>query len=51
MTAVAEFKAGLERLGYGLVDSWENPEKKCPIPFHAGHSLNRYLGFYFRRSA
>jgi hypothetical protein len=34
-----------------MVDSWENPDKKCEIPFHPEHSLERYHGFYFRRAA
>jgi putative methyltransferase (TIGR04325 family) len=51
ITAAGEFLASFEKLGYALVDTWENPDKKCPIPFHPGHSLDRYHGFYFRRSA
>jgi len=38
-----------DSLGYSLVDTWENAEKRCDIPFHPGHSLDRYRGFYFRR--
>ena len=37
-------------LGYALVDTWENPDKSCRIPFHPDRSLNRYHGFYFRRT-
>jgi putative methyltransferase (TIGR04325 family) len=40
------FVRGLEGLGYRLVDSWENPEKGCPIPFHPEHSLRGYTGMY-----
>ncbi len=49
ITATAEFLKGYDDLGYALVDTWENPDKKCEIPFHADRSLERYHGFYFRR--
>lgn len=48
VTSIGEFLRGFERLGYALADQWENPEKRCEIPFHAGHSLDRYYGFHFR---
>ena len=37
-----------DAFGYTLVDTWENAEKRCDIPFHPGRSLDRYRGFYFR---
>lgn len=37
--------------GYRLVDWWENPEKSCIVPFHPGHSLDRYYGFLFKRES
>lgn len=40
---------GLEALGYTLVDQWENPEKKCTIPFQPKYSLDEYRGFFFSR--
>lgn len=43
------FVQSLQALGYECVDEWENPEKRCEIPFHPGHSLDHYHGFYFRR--
>lgn len=49
VTAIGDFLGDFDRLGYALVDQWENPDKKCEIPFHAGHSLDRYYGFHFRR--
>jgi putative methyltransferase (TIGR04325 family) len=49
ITALSEFQSAYERLGYEVVDSWENPEKRCEIPFHPEHSLNRYCGLYMRR--
>lgn len=51
VTAVGEFLAAYDALGYKVVDTWENPDKSCPIPFHADRSLDRYHGFYFRRAA
>jgi putative methyltransferase (TIGR04325 family) len=47
--SAASVLSAYEAIGYTLVDTWENPEKKCAIPFHADHSLDRYHGFYFRR--
>ena len=49
MSASGESLRAWEALGYSLVDQWENPEKRCAIPFHAEHSLDRYYGFHFRR--
>lgn len=47
--SVAEFLRPLEQLGYQLIDSWDNPDKKCHIPFYPEHSLERYHGFLFSR--
>lgn len=47
--AMDEFIQSFERLGYTLLDRWENVEKSCPIPFREGHSLDRYYGFQFSR--
>jgi putative methyltransferase (TIGR04325 family) len=49
VTSVGDFLKGIDVLGYKLVDQWENPEKKCEIPFHPEYSLDHYHGFYFRR--
>jgi putative methyltransferase (TIGR04325 family) len=49
IAAAGEFLASFEPLGYRLVDTWENPDKRCHIPFHPSHSLDRYHGFHFRR--
>lgn len=51
VTAFSEFQSAYRKLGYEAVDTWENPEKRCDIPFHPEHSLDRYYGFYFRRTA
>ncbi|HLJ17371.1 MAG TPA: TIGR04325 family methyltransferase [Bryobacteraceae bacterium] len=45
-----EFIRSLEGIGYRLVDSWENPEFSCYIPFHADKTVRAYSGFYFRLS-
>lgn len=49
ITAIPEFLRAIESLGYRLVDQWDNPDKKCEIPFYPEQSLDRYYGFYFRR--
>jgi len=46
---VPAFLQEIGALGYDLLDQWDNPDKKCEIPFHPGHSLERYYGFHFRR--
>jgi len=43
-----EFISSVCALGYVLIDSWENAEKSCLIPFHPEHSLDHYCGLYFR---
>jgi putative methyltransferase (TIGR04325 family) len=50
ITAAGEFLRSFEELGYALVDTWENPDKNCRIPFHPDRSLDRYHGFHFRRA-
>ena len=50
IAAQGEFLKSFDALGYALVDSWENPDKKCEIPFHPERSLDRYHGVYFRRA-
>ncbi|MHB8383169.1 MAG: TIGR04325 family methyltransferase [Candidatus Binataceae bacterium] len=42
------FIAAFEALGYLLVDSWDNPEFSCVIPFHPAHTIKSYSGMYFR---
>ena len=44
-----ELLQGLRERGYDLVDRWENPDRRCHIPFHPAQSLDRYFGFHFRR--
>lgn len=48
VAAIDEFVAGIQALGYGLVDRWESFERYMRIPFESEHSIDRYHGFYFR---
>jgi len=48
ITALGAFTQSLAGLGYERVDQWDNPDKRCTIPFHPGHSLEGYHGFHFR---
>jgi len=41
------FLEPLERLGYELVDSWENAEQSCQIPFSV-QRVDAYSGLYLR---
>ncbi len=43
------FIAGIEGLGYTLVDHWESPERHVRVPFHDELAVDRYHGFHFRR--
>lgn len=49
VTAVPEFIAGMEALGYALVDHWQSLERSFRIPFRHGHDVDSYHGFYFAR--
>jgi putative methyltransferase (TIGR04325 family) len=49
ITAILDFTKSFEALGYKMIDHWNNPDKSCPIPFYAEHSLDGYHGFYFRQ--
>ena len=44
-----EFLQSAYDLGYELVDSWENPEFGCYIPFHPDHSVRAFSGLYLRQ--
>jgi putative methyltransferase (TIGR04325 family) len=45
-----KFVESLESLGYRLVDSWQNLELGCSIPFHPDRAVPSYSGLYFRRN-
>jgi putative methyltransferase (TIGR04325 family) len=44
----AELVAGMERLGYRLVDSWRAPEFSVTLPYNPEHWVREYSGLYFR---
>ncbi len=46
-----EFLASAYDLGYELVDSWDNPEFGCYIPFHPDHSVRAFSGMYLRQKS
>jgi putative methyltransferase (TIGR04325 family) len=41
------FVSGITALGYRVVDSWENAEQFCRIPFAPERDIDAYCGFYF----
>jgi putative methyltransferase (TIGR04325 family) len=43
------FIRGLARLGYEIVDEWEDRVHSCHIPFHPEKSVAHYSGLYLRR--
>ena len=43
----AQLVAEAERMGYRLVDDWQNREQHCEIPFTRGRDIDAYSGFYF----
>jgi putative methyltransferase (TIGR04325 family) len=43
----AELVGEAERMGYRLVDDWQNREQHCEIPFTRGRDIDAYSGFYF----
>lgn len=44
-----EFLQSAYDLGYELVDSWDNPEFGCHIPFHPDRSVRAFSGLYLRQ--
>lgn len=49
VTAVPEFIAAMESLGYTKQDQWHSTERHLRIPFEPAHSIDGYHGFYFHR--
>lgn len=49
IAAYAPFLEGFTRLGYQIVDRWQNPDKHCQIAFEPEHSVDVYHGFYLLR--
>ncbi len=50
IAAVPEFIEAMRQLGYEVVDRWESFERQLRIPFTEGMAIDRYYGFYFRRT-
>ena len=46
----AHFIDAIEKLGYELVDSWQQ-NRTCYIPFEPERFVDAYHGFYFRLQA
>ena len=46
-----EFLQSAYDLGYELVDSWDNPEFGCYIPFHPDHCVHAFSGMYLRQKS
>ncbi|HWF66319.1 MAG TPA: methyltransferase, TIGR04325 family [Acidobacteriaceae bacterium] len=44
-----EFLQSLADLNYEVIESWENPEFGCSIPFYPDHSLRAFSGMYLRQ--
>ena len=42
-----EFIEAIARLGYELIDFWDDIANSCVIPFHPEKSIYAYKGFYF----
>lgn len=49
IAAVPEFVAGMQALGYTIVDRWQSFERHLEVPFAAECDIDSYHGFYFRR--
>ncbi len=49
VTAIGEFVAEFESIGYVVADRWESMERYMRIPFEPDYSIDRYYGFCFRR--
>ena len=45
----ADFFGSIARLGYELVDVWDDEVDSCRVPFHPERSIRAYKGLYFRR--
>jgi len=50
VSALGEFIAGMEALGYEIVDLWQSFERHLEVPFAADCDIDNYHGFYFRRN-
>lgn len=49
VSAVPEFTAAMQALGYVVVDAWASRERNVRVPFRPECDIDSYHGFYFRR--
>lgn len=49
IAAVPEFVAGMQALGYTVVDHWQSFERHLEVPFAASCDIDSYHGFFFLR--
>jgi putative methyltransferase (TIGR04325 family) len=45
-----EFVAQMRRVGYDVVDRWENHGKTCTIPYHSSFDVPHYVGYCLQLS-
>lgn len=45
-----ELVAGMESLGYRIVDEWNSRERGLKVPFEPSCTIDNYSGFHFRRA-
>jgi len=50
ISAQPDFVQAIIARGYVLRDHWDQPDRSCDIPFHPGHTVEKYHGFLFSRS-
>ena len=51
IAAIPTFVAGMEALGYTIVDRWRSFERHLQVPFAATCDIDCYHGFYFCKTA
>ena len=44
-----ELVAGMESLGYRIIDEWNSRERGLKVPFEPSCAIDNYSGFHFRR--
>jgi putative methyltransferase (TIGR04325 family) len=49
VSAIPEFVAAMEALGYAKLDQWHSQERYLRVPFEPGCRIDGYSGFAFRR--
>lgn len=51
VSALPDFIAAMETLGYSLIDHWKLRERELHVPFEPSCSIDSYHGLYFRRTS